>query len=690
MIRADRAMHEVSFLQDLAVVMIAAGIVTVLFQRLKQPVVLGYIVAGILIGPHLLELIKGQDAIKSLAELGMVFLMFSLGLEFNLRKLRRVAATALVAAPLAILLMVFAGYQVGQLMGWTPVSSLFLGAIISIASTSVIVKVLREMKRDREPFAELIYGILIVEDLLGVVMIVLLTGIASTGDLGVQSMLVSTGKLLVFLVSVLVVGLLVVPRLLNFVARFESNERLLVAVLGLCFGTALVAAKLGFSVALGAFLVGAVMAESAQSRRIESLVEPVRDLFTAVFFVAIGLLVDPALLWQHIVPIAGISLVVMIGQIAGNTFGTVVAGHDFRTAMRVGTGLSQIGEFSFVIATLGLTLSKTSPSHENFKEMYPIVIGVALMTTVLTPRWIRSSDRLTDAILRGAPKPLVGYLTLYKDWVERFKGGQWNSLAWKLSRKWLLQMAVNMALVAGVILGAAYLARLEPAWLAKWNMTRDTLRTALWVAALVLSLPMLIANLRKLQALGMLISEATIRRESAGQRTQALRAVVANVCLVAGTAGMILCVLLLSSALLPPLGVMLALAVVLGVMAWLQWRFLVRVYAWAQIALKETFEANELGQAEAESADLPTGLLEAAHLDSLRLAKGSPAAGRRIGELALHTNTGVSIVGIERDSERIVNPGPEETLLEGDLLLMLGEGDQLSKAKAELITGQAN
>jgi len=251
--------------------------------------------------------------------------------------------------------MVFVGYQVGQLMGWeSSVSSLFLGAILSIASTSVIVKVLREMKRDREPFAGLIYGILIVEDLLGVVMIVLLTGIASTGDLGLQSMAVSAGKLLVFLVTVLVVGLLLVPRLLNFVARFESNERLLVAVLGLCFGTSLVAAKLGFSVALGAFLVGAVMAESKQSRRIEALVEPVRDLFTAVFFVAIGLLVDPELLWQHIVPIVGISLVVMIGQIAGNTFGTVVAGHDFRTAVRVGTGLSQIGcslRFGFITPT---------------------------------------------------------------------------------------------------------------------------------------------------------------------------------------------------------------------------------------------------------------------------------------------------------------------------------------------------
>ena len=284
---------------------------------------LGYIVAGILIGPHFSTLILGGDGLKlvheretieSLAELGMVFLMFSLGLEFNLRKLGRVAATALVAAPLAIMLMVFLGYQVGQLMGWTTVSSLFLGAVISIASTSVIVKVLREMKREREPFAELIYGILIVEDLLGVVMIVLLTGIASTGDLGVQSMLISTGKLLVFLVTVLVLGLLVVPRLLNFVARFESNERLLVAVLGLCFGTSLVAAKLGFSVALGAFLVGAVMAESSQIHRIESLVEPVRDLFIAVFFVAIGMLVEPLLLREHLVPILGISAVVIVGR----------------------------------------------------------------------------------------------------------------------------------------------------------------------------------------------------------------------------------------------------------------------------------------------------------------------------------------------------------------------------------------
>jgi CPA2 family monovalent cation:H+ antiporter-2 len=299
---------------------------------------------------------------------------------------------------------------------------------------------------------------------------------------------------------------------------------------------------------------------------------------------------------------------------------------------------------------------------------------------------------LADVLLRAAPKPLAGYLSLYKDWVERFKGGQWNSLAWKLSRKWLLQMAINMTLVAGLLIGAATLDRLKPAWLdrlkppwlVEWKLEPDTLSTMLWVAALVLSLPMLIANLRKLQALGMLISEATIRRESAGQRTQSLRAVVANVCLIAGTAGMVLCVLLLSSALLPPLGVMLALAVVLVVVAWLQWRFLVRVYARAQIALKETFEASELDQAEVEAADLPAGLLEAAHLDSVRLAKGSPVIDQRIGELELRANTGVSIVGIERDGERIVNPGPEETLHEGDRLLLLGEDTQLPKAKAEL------
>ncbi|MDP6892920.1 MAG: cation:proton antiporter [Verrucomicrobiota bacterium] len=676
-------MHEVNFLQDLAVVMIAAGIVTLLFQRLKQPVVLGYIVAGILIGPNFsalfleedgFRLVHDRETIESLAELGMVFLMFSLGLEFNLRKLGRVAATALVAAPLAIMLMVFLGYQVGQLMGWTPVSSLFLGAIISIASTSVIVKVLKEMKRDREPFTELIYGILIVEDLLGVVMIVLLTGIASTGDLGFQSMLISTGKLLVFLVTVPVVGLLLIPRLLNFVARFESNERLLVAVLGLCFGTALVAAKLGFSVALGAFLVGAVMAESSQIHRIESLVEPVRDLFTAVFFVAIGLLVDPVLLWKHIVPIVGVSIVVIVGQVLGNTFGTVVAGHDLRTAVRVGTGLSQIGEFSFVIATLGLTLGVTDPS------LYPIVIGVALVTTVFTPSLIRCADGVTDHILRTAPKPLVGYLALYKDWVERFKGGQWNSLAWKLSRKWILQMAINMLLVAGIILGAAYLARLQPVWLTKWNLKLDTLRTVLWGASLIFSLPMIIANLRKLQALGMLISEATVSHNRAGERTQSLRAVVANACLIAGTTGMILSVTLLSSALLPPLKIMLALMVVVAVVAWLQWRFLVRVYARAQIAIKETLESHEISQ----SREVEQELLRAAHLERVCLNKGSAVLGQAIAVLRLREETGVSIVGIERDGERILNPGGGEVILEGDVVLLLGEKDQLEQARAKL------
>lgn len=676
-------MHEVNFLQDLAVVMIAAGIVTLLFQRLKQPVVLGYIVAGILIGPNFSALLLGEDSfrfvhdrdtIESLAELGMVFLMFSLGLEFNLRKLGKVAATALVAAPLAIMLMVFLGYQVGQMMGWTPVSSLFLGAIISIASTSVIVKVLKEMKRDREPFAELIYGILIVEDLLGVVMIVLLTGIASTGDLGFQSMLVSTGKLLVFLVTVPVVGLLLIPRLLNFVARFESNERLLVAVLGICFGTALVAAKLGFSVALGAFLVGAVMAESSQINRIESLVEPVRDLFTAVFFVAIGLLVDPVLLWVHIVPIIGISIVVIVGQVLGNTFGTVVAGHDLRTAFRVGTGLSQIGEFSFVIATLGLTLGVTDPS------LYPIVIGVALVTTIFTPCLIRCADGVTDHILCNAPKPLVGYLALYKDWVERFKGGQWNSLAWKLSRKWILQMAINMFLVAGIILGAAYLARLQPGWLTKWNLKMETLRTALWVASLIFSLPMIIANLRKLQALGMLISEATVSRNRAGGRTQSLRAVVANACMIGGTTGMILSVTLLSSALLPPLKIMLALFVVVVVLAWLQWRFLVRVYARAQIAIKDTLESHEISK----SLEPEKELLGAAYLESVCLDNESSALGQTIAGLALREDTGASIVGIERDGERISNPVGREVILEGDVLLLLGEKDQLEKARNKL------
>src|SRR5580765_8482577 len=402
-------MHGVAFLQDLAVVMIVAGLVTIICHRLKQPVVLGYIVAGVIIGPHTppFPFIKDEESIQTLAELGVVFLMFSLGLEFSLRKLRKVGFAALIAAALEILLMAWVGYEIGRAFGWKAMDCIFLGAMLSISSTTIIVKALGELGRTKEKFAELIFGILIVEDILAIVMIALLSGIAMTGSLAVGEVFNTTARLAIFLAVSLVLGLLAVPRLLGYVARFKSNEMLLITVLGLCFGVSLLAVKLNYSVALGAFVIGAVIAEAREIHRIEILTEPIRDMFSAVFFVAIGLLIDPKLLGQHGLPVAVITLAVVLGKVVTCAFGAFVAGNDTRTAVRVGMGLAQIGEFSFIIASLGVTLNVTS------KFLYPVAVAVSVLTTLLTPYLIKSADGVVSWFDRVAPKPLVNSLAIY-------------------------------------------------------------------------------------------------------------------------------------------------------------------------------------------------------------------------------------------------------------------------------------
>src|SRR6478735_7732055 len=285
--------------------------------------------------------------------------------------------------------------------------SIFLGAMLSMSSTTVIIKVLGELGKMKERFAQLIFGILIIEDILGIAMIALLSGIAMTGSLSVADVGATLGKLGIFLSATLVVGLIAVPRLLGYVAKFKSNEMMIITVLGLCFGVSLLAAKLGYSVALGAFVIGAIIAEAREIHRIETLIEPVRDMFSAVFFVAIGLLIDPKLLLVYWQPILVITLAVIIGKVLTCSFGAFVGGNDTRTSLRVGMGLAQIGEFSFIIATLGLTLNVTS------KFLYPIAVAVSALTTLTTPYLLRQSDALVGWFDRKAPTKWVEYMANY-------------------------------------------------------------------------------------------------------------------------------------------------------------------------------------------------------------------------------------------------------------------------------------
>jgi CPA2 family monovalent cation:H+ antiporter-2 len=652
--------------------MIVAGMVTLIFHRLKQPVVLGYIIAGVIIGPYTppFPLIHEKETIDTLAELGVILLMFALGLEFNLRKLQQVGTSAFIAAFLEILLMVWIGYEIGRLFDWSTMDSIFLGAILSISSTTIIVKTLGELGKTKERFAQLMIGVLIIEDILGIAMIALLSGIAMTGGLSVGEVGVTLGKLGLFLTVVLVAGLIAVPRLIGYVARFKSNEMLLITVLALCFGVSLLATRFQYSVALGAFLIGAIIAEAREIHRIEQLIEPVRDMFSAIFFVAIGLLIDPKMLREHWLPILVITVAVVVGKVVSCAFGAFAGGNDTRTSLRVGMGLAQIGEFSFIIAALGLSLKVTSPF------LYPIAVAVSALTTLLTPYLIKSADGLVGWFDRVAPRSVLSTLDLYTNWVRQLAQRE-SSMGTKLLWRWLAQIALNVLLITAAFIAAAFLDQRRPAWLNNLKLDEEWLKAALWLAAAIVSLPMFIAASRKLQAVGLLTAELKVKESAANERTAAIAQVIIP---FAGTVILGLYVLVFSSALLPSLRVLVLVLVVAGIMSWLLRRWFIRMYSKAQAALQETF-AQPPGP-RPEPAPAATTLLREAHLEIIPIGRDSSAAGKLIRELELRTRTGASIIGIDRNRSNLINPGPDEELQAGDQILLLGTSPQIRSAKS--------
>ena len=582
-------MHAISFIQDLAVIMLVAGVVTILFHRLKQPVVLGYIVAGFIIGPHTppFGLIHDEDTIKTLAELGVIFLMFCLGLEFSLRKLFKVGATAFIAAFLEIVLMIWIGYEIGRWFDWNTMDSLFLGAILAISSTTIIVKALNDLKMKNERFAQLIFGVLIVEDILGIGIIALLSSIAVSGTVSSGEVFSTVGKLSLFMIVALVIGILLVPRLLAYVARFDSNEMLLITVLGLCFGFCLLVVKLEYSMVLGAFLIGAIMAESRQLIKIERLIEPVRDMFSAIFFVAIGLMIDPQILLQYAWPIAVISVAVVLGKMLSCGMGAFIAGNDGRTSLRVGMGLSQIGEFSFIIAALGMTLQVTSDF------LYPVAVAVSAITTLLTPYLIRGADPLSLKIAAVMPKRMSRVFGLYGEWLRSIQPHGEGALLASMIRKIVLQVGVNLALVVAIFFTGSYFALRIGGYLEGWISDPSWQKALIWGAALLLSLPFLIAAYRKLKALSMLLAEMSVKPEMAGRHTQRVRRVIAEVIPILSLLVIFLLLAALSASILPTNKLLVLIAVVAAAVAAVLWRWFIRVHTRMQVALLETLDNHK-------------------------------------------------------------------------------------------------
>jgi CPA2 family monovalent cation:H+ antiporter-2 len=581
-------MHEIGFIRDLAMVMLVAGATTILFQRLRQPVLLGYILAGVLIGPHTPGmLVADPRAIDDISNLGVVLLMFTLGLEFSVRKLREVGIGVLAVAVGEVGLMLWMGIGVAQLFGWTGMDALFLGAIISLSSTMVATRTLAESGQRHQPFAQLVVGLLVAEDMLAIVMLTLLTAVAIGGSVLAETAFTLIGHLGLFVVVGMILGLLLLPRLVDYVAGFGRDETLLVSVLGICFGASLLAAWMGFSVALGAFLAGAVVAEARSVGRVLHLVEPLRDMFAALFFVAIGLKIDPAMLWQYALPALAIAAVVIAGKTVACSLGVFVVGHDARVSLRSGLGMAQIGEFSFVIATLGLSLGVISDF------IYPIAVAVSVVCMAASPYLNRSADGLANGLRRVTPRSVRLLMTSYSGWLENLKPVNENAALAAIFRRLLWHIAINVLLVVTLFVIGAYVNAHNWSWFSRFGIDRELRHTLIWACALFLSLPMLIAVYRKAEALGMLLAEIGIRERLAGSYTQAMRNVLARIIPLATLLALGLLVSALGSTILPPRGIALSLVVLGVVLAVVLWRSLVQMHARLQAALKETLDKPE-------------------------------------------------------------------------------------------------
>ena len=684
----------VDVLTELAVIMGVAALTTVVFQKIRQPVVLGYLLAGLIVGSHLpVPLFADEELTHELSEIGVVLLMFTLGLEFSLRKLVAVAPTAGVVAVIQCSLMIVAGYATGRLFGWTSLESFFTGALIAISSTTIIVKAFNE-QGVKGKLADFVFGILIVEDLIAILLLAVLTPISSGSKLSAGDLAWTVARLGAFLAAMLVLGMLVVPRTVRAVVRIGRTETTLVFAVGICLTFALLARSFGYSVALGAFLGGALVAESGHGKVVEHAMEGVRDLFAAVFFVSVGMLIDPKLVLANWVAVLVLTAVVVVGKVLGVTVGAFLAGRSVRTSVQAGMSLAQIGEFSFIIAGVGLSLGAVG------SFLYPVAVAVSALTTLVTPWLIRVSGRTASFIDSRLPAPLQTFATLYGSWLQQLRTRTERPTVWAGIRKLALLLLVDLLAIVAIVITTSVSTdqllvvaqrhlQVEPAFMG-W-LVRG--------AALLLCAPFLLGAVRLARGLGTaLVDEALPRQSQAPDPAASRRALLVTlqltILLIAGIPLAALTQPFLGS--FPVVLFVLLAAFLLAVPLWRSATNLHgHVRAGAQIVLESLARQAQVPEAPVDARpavreEVKRLLPGMGETTAVTVTAGDRCDGRTLKQLDLRGLTGATVIAIDRGPQDIVFPQAEETITAGDILILTGTEEAVAQARQVLAKGEVS
>ncbi|MDL2212769.1 cation:proton antiporter [Bacteroides sp. OttesenSCG-928-J23] len=655
--------HLHDFIGDLAIILITAGLATILFKWLKQPIVLGYILAGIIAGPYTTALPTVTDManVEIWAEIGVIFLLFALGLEFSFKRLISVGGTASTATLINLGSMIIIGYIVGRVLGWTQMDSLFLGGMLSMSSTTIIIKAFNDMGLQKQKFAGIVFGMLIVEDLAAILMMVLLSTLAVSNEIEGTTLLTSLLRLVFFILIWFIVGIYLIPTVLKVVKRFLNGETLLILAVGLCFGMVLFASYVGFSAALGAFIMGSILAETVAAKPIEHLIDPIKNFFGAIFFVSVGMMLNPHIIVEYAGLILLLVIIILVGRIFFATLGVLASGEGLKVALQAGFSLAQIGEFSFIIATLGMSLGVIS------ETLYPIIVSVSIITTFTTPYCIKLSTPFYNYLERRIPNSWNKLITGYASSSHKTVNTQndWN----KLLKSILQLLAIYSTLALAIIFlcerfTTPFITEHLPGVLGK--IVASTL-------AILLMAPFLRAIMmkkNKSQEVKNLWSDSHFNR---------------GVLISLIAFRLAICMALVLMVLIPlfPRFTLMMVIIGLAVMTLIIFSqgFKTQSRKMEAHFLENYYHKQKVDDKKAALSRTAKNhlLSKEIHIEEIEIAPNSPKVGKTLRELNFRRKTGVSIVTIIRGHKKINVPDANERLYPYDTIVVAGADEDIQK-----------